>query len=108
MRSDEDDSKRLIRGIDFDEVYEDNESDRKLWTDASPPPVSLSRGSQTLAHYRYCGLKSHVLLAACGARERAYETEKRGDFTDRLMEKLEAGVNVSYVALMKSLPEIKG
>jgi hypothetical protein len=54
-------------------------------------------------------LRSHVLLAACGAEELAWETHGRGAFTVAFLETLiAAGApdNVTYTGLMQRLPSL--
>ena len=48
------------------------------------------RAGKFPGEFAFHGLRSHVLLAACGEKERAYEHEGRGQFTSALLEVLES------------------
>ena len=54
------------------------------------------------------GLRSHVLLAACDAKESAWETGGRGAFTTALLETLIAtgAGNVTYSGILEKLPSL--
>jgi hypothetical protein len=54
------------------------------------------------------GLRSHVLLAACGAKEIAYEDQGNGVFTAALLRLLSAvgAHNVTYANLLQRLPHL--
>jgi hypothetical protein len=54
------------------------------------------------------GLRSHVLLAACGAEENAKEELGRGYFTKRLLATLEAvgADKVTYADLVQQIPSL--
>jgi hypothetical protein len=56
--------------------------DREIWHEAG------SRGTSIGPGFVHSGLRSHVLLAACSARELAMEENKRGVFTKTLLETL--------------------
>lgn len=53
-------------------------------------------------------VRSHVLLAACGAEERAWETHGHGAFTTAFIQTLiMAGVDkVTYTGFMRRLPSL--
>jgi hypothetical protein len=52
------------------------------------PKTSDTRGTFVAHGFAHQGLRSHVLLAACGSEELAYETEGSGDFTAALLKTL--------------------
>ena len=54
-------------------------------------------------------LRSHVLLAACGARELAWEPCGRGEFTCRLLEVLRGNdiSSLTYSGLMATFPPLQ-
>ena len=56
------------------------------------------------------GLGSHVLLAACGAKEEARDSAQGGAFTSALLQTLETvGHNkVTYTELIHRLPSLPG
>lgn len=53
-------------------------------------------------------LRSHVLLAACGARELAWESHGQGEFTHMLLEILRANdiTSLTYSGLMHNFPPL--
>ena len=53
--------------------------------------------------------RSHVLLAACGSNELAYESDGHGQFTKALLETLRkpGAVEISFIELMKQIPRLK-
>ncbi|CAG8611072.1 1995_t:CDS:2, partial [Acaulospora colombiana] len=57
---------------------------------------------------RRLGTASHVLLAACGASERAYERAGQGDFTRAILETLSklSRKDLSYRDLIRKLPPL--
>ena len=54
--------------------------DQKVWSDGGG-----SRATEIAPGFARTGLRSHVLLAACGAMETARETGGRGVFTKALL-----------------------
>jgi hypothetical protein len=66
------------------------------------------RGTSIAAGFLKSGLRSHVLLAACGADEEAKEENGRGYFTKRLLDTLEAvgADKVTYADLIQRIPSI--
>ncbi|KAG9084072.1 hypothetical protein FRC06_004248, partial [Ceratobasidium sp. 370] len=59
--------------------------------------------------FAHSGTRSHIFLAACGAKEKAFEPHGRGAFTSALVSQLEK-VDVSqltYQELMDNLPKIQ-
>jgi hypothetical protein len=68
----------------------------------------LNRATTTPTRFAHRALRSHVLLAACGAKEVAWEKEGRGAFTVAILKVLrDIGVeNVTYNGLMGALPPI--
>lgn len=53
----------------------------------------------------YHGLRSHVLLAACGEKELAYEYEGRGQFTTALLTTLKTSAvnDLTYTEVLKRM-----
>lgn len=53
----------------------------------------------------YYGLRSHVLLAACGEKELAYEHDGRGQFTTALLSTLKdcAASDLTYTEVLKRI-----
>lgn len=70
--------------------------------------TSGSRETSIPSGFLYHGLKSHVLLAACGAEENAKEENGRGYFTEALIKTL--GVvdtdKVTYTDLINQIPNL--
>jgi len=64
-----------------------------------------SRGTSMASGFLKYGLRSHVLMAACGAEEYAREFEGRGFFTKGLLDALEEvdADKVTYKALIKRI-----
>jgi hypothetical protein len=54
------------------------------------------------------GLRSHVLLTACGANEFAIEREGRGVFTEALVKSLmiRGAHNLTYKELLRGFPNL--
>jgi hypothetical protein len=78
-----DDPDRMARVVKLeDDVAPDLDHD--IWHEAG------SRGTFIGPGFVHSGLRSHVLLAACSARELAIEENKRGVFTKTLLETLRA------------------
>jgi hypothetical protein len=82
-------------------------------SDLDPPIFSdaqfqESRDASIVPGFVHRGMKSHILLAACGAEERAYEDQGKGVFTAALLKLLyEVGTqNVTYANLLQRLPRL--
>lgn len=85
-------------------------------TDFGPLPLDLdidilganTRASVVAKGFSHRDLRSHVLLAACGSDELAYETDARGDYTRALLGVLRSGdVNkLTYKGCMHRLPSL--
>jgi hypothetical protein len=60
------------------------------------------------ASFTHGGLRSHVLLAACGSEESAIEQMSRGLFTQRLLETLTTVKidNLTYAGLLQLMPRL--
>ncbi|KJA22183.1 hypothetical protein HYPSUDRAFT_669500 [Hypholoma sublateritium FD-334 SS-4] len=76
-----------------------------------PSSAGRTRGIQVAPSYINGGLKSHVLLAACNAREFARELQKRGVFTTALLDALykidlNDMRNLTYRDLLKRIPQL--
>ena len=54
------------------------------------------------------GVRSHVLMAACDAKEKAWETDGRGVFTTALLETVIAigAGNVTYTGIIERFPSL--
>ena len=67
-----------------------------------------SRGASIAPGFAQTGLRSHVLLSGCGAKEESKERDGRGDFTKGLVETLRriGADNLSYAAILKHMPEL--
>ncbi|KAF8597600.1 hypothetical protein BDV93DRAFT_562112 [Ceratobasidium sp. AG-I] len=90
----------LPANIDFAIVdYGDEEDGSDGEARASVIPVGFGRRE----------LRSHVLLAACGAREFAWEPHGRGEFTFRLLEVLRGNdiSSLTYSGLMGIFPPLQ-
>ncbi|PVF99210.1 hypothetical protein CPB86DRAFT_814161 [Serendipita vermifera] len=77
----------------------------------TPPDLDqdiwLEKRATTIASgFQRSGLRSHVLLAACGAEESAKEEEGRGNFTKALLDTLVAfgADEMTYVDLIQRIP----
>lgn len=72
--------------------------------------MGKTRSTSIPTKFLQTNLRSHVLLAACGSDELAYENTKirRGAFTTALMQTLiAAGVDkLTYMGLMDRLPTL--
>ncbi|CAE6387305.1 unnamed protein product [Rhizoctonia solani] len=73
----------------------------------SRPSFSISRSVDPV-NLLCTDQASHVLLAACGSRERAWECDERGQFTTALLSALRTcgAENVTYHNLLISLPKL--
>ncbi|CCM00516.1 uncharacterized protein FIBRA_02550 [Fibroporia radiculosa] len=76
---------RLDRGIEV-KTSLPADLDQEIWN--SPSSSSEERAIAISAGFAHSGLRSHVLLAACGAEERAREERARGLFTKALIDAL--------------------
>ena len=67
-----------------------------------------TRGTSIASGFLKSGLRSHVLLSACGAEENASEDEGRGYFTKRLLDTLEivGADKVTYADLIQRIPSL--
>jgi hypothetical protein len=54
------------------------------------------------------GMRSHILLAACGAKERAYEAQGKGVFTTALLKLLyeDDAQTLTYANLLRDFPHL--
>ncbi|KZV68253.1 hypothetical protein PENSPDRAFT_687430 [Peniophora sp. CONT] len=79
--------------------------DRDIWKDVPVQRSALFEGGDSAG-----GLKSHVLLAACGPLEKAQEQYRRGAFTSALLTTLcRTGTEtITYQQLLKELPIVPG
>ncbi|KAG9121557.1 hypothetical protein FRC07_002433 [Ceratobasidium sp. 392] len=70
------------------------------------PKKSEARHAVVAKGFAYQELRSHVLLAACGSQELAYETDGAGDFTTALLKTLkEYGADkTTYKGCIQRLP----
>lgn len=68
------------------------------------------RGASIAANVRFHGHKSHVLLAACGPEETAFEDKHQGFFTSKLLELLRTvgADKLSYADAIRRLPSLPG
>lgn len=98
----------LIRGVEVRQPFRDSKIDREIWNDVATAP--LGRGTRPPPHFAYCGLGSHVYLAACGAEEKAQEAKGQGKFTTGLLKVLTApgSEKLTYNELIKRIPDIPG
>ena len=95
------DPTELVRGIDVGHSIP-SDLDRDIWDD------SLERGAVVNASFTHGGLRSHVLLAACGSEENAIEHKSRGMFTQRLLEVLTTFEieKLTYASLLQRMPRL--
>jgi hypothetical protein len=94
----------LFRGFEIIETIPP-ELDKNIWG-----TLGGGRGTSVPPGFLQSGLRSHVLLAACGAKEKAKEEYGRGIFTNAVLEVLKAvsADTVTYTDLlqrMHALPE---
>jgi hypothetical protein len=70
--------------------------------------LGLDRGSHVRPGFLHTGLRSHVLLAACGAKEQAKEVEGRGIFTKALLQVLSSvsADTITYTDLLQRIYEL--
>lgn len=74
--------------------------DQHIWDKSSE-----DRSTDIAPGFLYGGLRSHVLLAACGAKEKAKEEDGRGVFTKAFLEVLRtvAADTVTYADLIRRI-----
>ena len=72
------------------------------------PNFAFGRSAHASERYANGGLKSHVLLSACGSKERAMEQKGRGLFTTALLKILkDEGVEtLTYTELINRMPDM--
>ncbi|KAF8436542.1 caspase domain-containing protein [Boletus edulis BED1] len=86
------------RSADLQTMIIPGNLDRTIWSGR------LAQISPGFAHH---GLRSHVLLAACGEQESAYEYERRGQFTSALVKTLRMfAINNSDLTYTEALQRI--
>ena len=94
-----------VRGIDTGNVPPD--LDRDVWINFESLKVS-ERGTEVNAGFTHGGLRSHVLLAACGSEESAIEQKSRGVFTQKLLDALTTFEieKLTYAGLLQRMPRL--
>ncbi|KIJ55443.1 hypothetical protein M422DRAFT_774468 [Sphaerobolus stellatus SS14] len=97
----EDDSSSLIRSVDID-VQVPLDLDQLLWSDQNARGGAFSRYSSAR------GVKSHILLSACGRKESARENGGRGCFTKALLALLEdvGPESLTYTSVLERMGPI--
>ena len=97
------DPTELTRGIDVENIPSD--LDQEVWNDLEP---SKERGTDVDASSTHRGLRSHVLLAACGSEESAIERGSRGLFTQKLLDTLRNSEvdKLTYADLLQRMPAL--
>ena len=100
-RKDSTDPTHLIRGFEITEPVP-AKLDENIWSNPG------QRGSTIPSGFLQTGLRSHVLLAACGAEETAKEQKGRGAFTKALLDALNAVSvdTISYADLLQRMHAI--
>ena len=95
----------MVRGIDVEHIPSD--LDRDIWNDFEPSKGS-ERGTVVNHKFTHGGLRSHVLLAACGPEESAIEQKSRGLFTRRLLEAFTTFEidKLTYAGLVQRMPRL--
>jgi hypothetical protein len=85
--------------------------DKEIWGPVKKNPeqnsnLDTSRGPHIPPRYLKRGLRSYVLLSACGEEEYARETSTGGFFTTHLLDTLEAvdADTVTYAELIHRIP----
>ncbi|KAF8993487.1 caspase domain-containing protein [Cyathus striatus] len=104
-RDDEDDI--VVRGIEIvDEIPAD--LDKRIWDGQAEELDGDDRASAIAAGFTHSGLRSHVLLAACGAGETSKEKGGTGLFTTALLDTLmSVGADkLTYGDLIQRLPSL--
>ncbi|KAI0315079.1 caspase domain-containing protein [Amylostereum chailletii] len=93
----------LVRGVCLPADYAILPTvDEDIFSETTPRAWAIAKG------YRYAGMASHVLLAACKANQKAHETGKRGQFTLALMDLLRKNrvEELTYEDAIKRLPDL--
>ncbi|TFK52883.1 hypothetical protein OE88DRAFT_1656533 [Heliocybe sulcata] len=101
-RSDKEDPTYRVRGIDVVSNVPPS-LDKKIWAAASQ-----GRAGDLASGFLRSGMRSHVLLAACGSGEKARERNGRGVFTTALLDVLVSRTSsqMTYTQLVDSLPSL--
>jgi Caspase domain len=102
LREDNDPTQLVRGGFEVRDVHSD--LDRHIWGDLETLK-DLGRGTKVPASSLYGGLRSSVLLAACGEKESALERNDRGLFTQALLDALKKfGIDkLTYTSLLKRM-----
>lgn len=95
-----------IRGLGRLEGIISPQIDEEIWADV----VENHRGLNPQQKHHHSSLRSHVLLAACSAKEEATEYSSGGAFTSALLKELYSvgHSQVTYAELIRRLPLIPG
>ncbi|KAA1472307.1 hypothetical protein DENSPDRAFT_173021 [Dentipellis sp. KUC8613] len=101
-RTDEIDSSYLVRGIEIKKPVP-SDLDKEIWSQAAD-----DRATVVAAGFLQSGLRSHVLLAACGAAETAQERDGRGVFTKSFLETIiSTGADkLTYRDIIQRIPNL--
>ena len=93
----------MVRGIDVGNIPPDQD----VWVDFESLKVS-GRGIEVNANFTHGGLRSHVLLAACGSEESALEQSSKGVFTQKLLDTLTTYEidKLTYADLLQRMPRL--
>ncbi|KIJ27950.1 hypothetical protein M422DRAFT_71496 [Sphaerobolus stellatus SS14] len=104
-RTDEVEPERLARVVEIEDVPP--ELDMHIWNDEERCKDE-TRGAFLAPGFVRCGLRSHVLIAACGAEEKAREHCGRGIFTEALVKTLRSvgADKVTYQDVLKRIPAL--
>lgn len=94
----------LIRGFDIVDPVP-AELDQHIWGD-----LSGGRGTDISPSFLQTGTRSHVLLTACGAKERAKEKNGRGAFTKAVLDVLTtvSANTVTYADVLQRMHPLPG
>ncbi|KAF8548558.1 hypothetical protein OG21DRAFT_1422872 [Imleria badia] len=94
-RGDSDNDGYVPRTVQLDYTIPED-LDQDIWGD---------RAGKIHPKFAYHGLRSHVLLAACGEKERAFEHEGRGQFTTAILETLKnrAIDDITYTEVLEHI-----
>jgi hydroxyethylthiazole kinase-like sugar kinase family protein len=73
-------------------------------------PDTKGRAAGPAEGFAHTGVNSHILLAACGAAERAQEKGRRGAFTKALLDTLNRldTEKTTYTDLISRIPQLSG
>ncbi|TFY62831.1 hypothetical protein EVG20_g6557 [Dentipellis fragilis] len=101
-RTDEIDSSYLVRGIEIKKPVP-SDLDKEIWSQSAD-----DRATVVAAGFLQSGLRSHVLLAACGSEETAQEREGRGVFTKSFLETIiSTGADkLTYRDIIQRIPNL--